>query len=249
MPAATSSGSAAGCPAARCCPRPAGASDLWTTYLQTWHPVSIGSDAVAPPYLAVVATVATLLFGKASLAVDVLLLGSMPLAGLLAYLALGRVVTSRVLRAWGAVAYASLPVLSGAIAGGRLGTAIAVVLLPVLAVLVAMALDPNRPRGWQPVFAGGFVLAVVVAFVPLAYVIAVILAVIAVATAWRTRGRCHPAGVAACRATRPPPALDAGDRPRPRLLLLEAGLPGPGLSDPRLSGTRCCSPIQAAPVP
>jgi GT2 family glycosyltransferase len=217
-------------------PAPAGASDLWTTYLQTWHPVSIGSDAVAPPYLAVVATVATLLFGKASLAVDVLLLGSVPLAGLLAYLALGRVVTSKVLRAWGAVAYASLPVLSGAIAGGRLGTAIAVVLLPVLAVLVAMALDPNRPRGWQPVFAGGFVLAVIAAFVPLAYVIAVILAVIAVATAWRTRG--DAIRLASLLAV--PPALllpwTLAIVREPRLLLLEAGLPGPGLSDPRLPG-------------
>jgi GT2 family glycosyltransferase len=215
---------------------PAGARDLWTTYLQTWHPVSIGSDALAPPYLAVVASIATVLFGKASLAIDVLLLGSVPLAGLTAYLSLGRVVTSRVLRAWGAVAYATLPVLSGAIAGGRLGTAVAVVLLPVLAVLVAMTLHPSRPRGWQPVWAGGFVLAVVTAFVPLAYVIAVLLAVLAVATLSRTRA--DAVRIVALLAV--PPALllpwTLAIVRRPELLLLEAGLPGPGLSDPRLSG-------------
>jgi hypothetical protein len=232
-------------------PAPAGASDLWTTYLQTWHPVSIGSDALAPPYLAVVATVATLLFGKASLAVDVLLLGSVPLAGLTAYLALGRVVSSRVLRAWGAVAYATLPVLSGAIAGGRLGTGMAVVLLPVLAVLVAMTLDPQRPRGWQPVWAAGFVLAIVVAFAPLAYVLAVLLAVVAVATRWRTR----PDVLRLSALLVVPPALllpwTLALVRQPELLLLEAGLPGPVLSDPRLSGVSVLltDPGGPGPVP
>ncbi len=45
----------------------------------------------APPYLAVIAALATVLGGKPWLAVDVILLGCVPLAGLTAYLAARRI--------------------------------------------------------------------------------------------------------------------------------------------------------------
>ena len=64
-----------------------GAPALWQEYLAGFHAVSMGSSASAPPYLAVVAALGTVLGGQAWLAVDVLLLGCVPLAGLTAYLA------------------------------------------------------------------------------------------------------------------------------------------------------------------
>ena len=64
-----------------------GASDLWREYLQGFHPVGIGSSSSAPPYLALIAALATLLGGKPWLAVDVILLGCVPLAGVSAFLA------------------------------------------------------------------------------------------------------------------------------------------------------------------
>jgi len=45
-------------------PAPAGASDLWSAFFSAWHPVGTGSTSPAPPYLVVVATVATLLAKK-----------------------------------------------------------------------------------------------------------------------------------------------------------------------------------------
>ncbi len=45
-----------------------GASDLWREYLQGFHPVGIGSGDSAPPYLAIVAALATVLGGKPWLA-------------------------------------------------------------------------------------------------------------------------------------------------------------------------------------
>ncbi|HUR73795.1 MAG TPA: glycosyltransferase, partial [Sporichthya sp.] len=62
-------------------PAPGGASDLWSAYTGSWHPDAVGTSAAAPPYLGVVAFVATLLGGHADLAVTVLLLGCVPLAG------------------------------------------------------------------------------------------------------------------------------------------------------------------------
>ena len=104
-------------------PAPDSASDLWRTYTQAWHPVGVGSATDSPPYLAVVALLGVLLLNHASTAVDVLLLGAVPLAGVSAYLALRPVVTAVPLRAWGAATYALLPPVVGAVATGRLSTA------------------------------------------------------------------------------------------------------------------------------
>ena len=71
-----------------------GSGALWREYLAGFHAVGVGSTASAPPYLAVVAALATVLGGQAWLAVDVLLLGCVPLAGLTAYLATRRLVAA-----------------------------------------------------------------------------------------------------------------------------------------------------------
>ena len=120
-----------------------GAAALWREYLAGFHAVSVGSTASAPPYLAVVAGLATLLGGQAWLAVDVLLLGCVPIAGLTAYLATRRLVTATSARVLLAASYALLPVATGAVAAGRLGTAVAFMLLP----LIADQRGPDAHRG------------------------------------------------------------------------------------------------------
>ncbi|MYS40741.1 glycosyltransferase, partial [Streptomyces sp. SID5998] len=114
-------------------PAPADSGDLWARYLDAWHPVGTGGTPAAPPYLALVAMLASVLFGSTGLAVTVLLIGSVPLAGFTAYFASRPLVPSRLLRAWAAVAYAFLPATTGALAGGRIGTAVLAVLLPLIA--------------------------------------------------------------------------------------------------------------------
>ena len=62
---------------------------------------------------------------------DVLLLGCVPLAGITAYLAARRVTSHTAARVWAACSYALLPVATGAVAAGRIGTAVTFVLVPV----------------------------------------------------------------------------------------------------------------------
>jgi hypothetical protein len=167
--------------------------------------------------------------------VGLLLLAAVPLAGLTAYLALRRLVRSVPLRLWGAVSYALLPPLLGAVATGRLGTVVVAVLLPLLAlaVLRALGLGSGSPS-WRAAWAAGLLLAVMAAFVPLLWVVA---AVAVLARAAADRGRTLPR--AAVMVLVPPllllPWLPALVRD-PQLLLLEAGLPGPGLSERGLTG-------------
>jgi GT2 family glycosyltransferase len=91
-----------------------GASTLWGEVLRAFHPVGIGSASAAPPSAFFVALLATLLLGKTWLAVDVLLLGAVPLAGITALLALRRITRTALVRVWAAASYALLPVAGSA---------------------------------------------------------------------------------------------------------------------------------------
>jgi len=205
-----------------------GASDLWREYVQGFHPVGVGSGSSAPPYLALVAALATLLGCKPWLAVDVILLGCVPLAGVSAFLAVRRVTRSVPVRVWAAASYALLPVAMGAIAGGRIGTAVVFVLVPAIALLAGRMLTQPARRARRAAWATGLTIALAAAFVPLVWAVALVAALALVAArpgAWR-----NLAIVAAL-----PPVLlmpwTLRVAAHPSTLLLEAGLQRPGLAD------------------
>src|ERR1022692_2417527 len=149
-----------------------GASDLWHTYLQTFHPTGIGSTTPAPPYLVVIASLATLLGGKPWLAIDVILLGCVPLAGMSAMLAVRRLTRSAAVRVWAAVSYALLPVAMGVFAGGRFGTAVVFVLLPLIALQSAHILGSPRQQALRAAWATGLLVTIGAMFVPLLWLLA-----------------------------------------------------------------------------
>ncbi|MCA1713223.1 MAG: glycosyltransferase family 2 protein [Actinobacteria bacterium] len=147
----------------RLLPVPAGARDLWASYADSWHPVSVGSPVDAHPAVAVLAALSTVLLGKPWLALDVLLLGSVPIAGAVAYAAAGRLTGSRPLRVWAGATWALLPVATGAVAQGRVDLAAGQVALPALLALgVRLLSTPTWPRAW----ALGLTLAGTTAFAP-----------------------------------------------------------------------------------
>jgi GT2 family glycosyltransferase len=165
-----------------------GAGGLWREYLAGYHDTGIGSAASTPAYVGVMAVLATLFGGKPWLATDVLLLGGVPLAGLTAFLATRRLTPVLAARIWLAASYALLPVATGAVAAGRIGTVVAMVLLPLIASMagrvVAGQLRPSMARAARrAAWAAGLLTAIVAAFVPLAWPVAVIAAV-AAAAAW-----------------------------------------------------------------
>ncbi|MEJ1201355.1 MULTISPECIES: glycosyltransferase [unclassified Streptomyces] len=162
-------------------PAPAGAGELWARYTDAWHTVGTGGTASAPPYLAIVATLASVLLGSTGLAVTLLLVCSVPLAGVTAYFASRPLVTSRLLRAWAAVAYAFLPAATGALAGGRIGTAVLAVLLPLIARAGAAAAGLTSSSGtrgsWRATWAYALLLTITTAFTPVVWPIALLLGV------------------------------------------------------------------------
>jgi GT2 family glycosyltransferase len=160
-------------------PAPGDSSELWSRYLDAWHAVGAGGTPSAPPYLAIVATLSSVLFGSTGLAVTVLLVCSVPLAGFTAYFASRPLVESRLLRAWAAVVYAFLPAATGALAGGRIGTAVLAVLLPLIAragVAASGLANTTGARGsWRATWAYALLLTITTAFTPIVWPIALIL--------------------------------------------------------------------------
>ncbi|WP_329272602.1 glycosyltransferase family 2 protein [Streptomyces sp. NBC_01451] len=160
-------------------PAPADSAELWARYLDAWHPVGAGDTSSAPPYLALVAMLASTLFGSAGLAVTVLLIASVPLAGFTAYFASRPLVESRLLRAWAAVVYAFLPATTGALAGGRIGTAVLAVLLPLMAragIAASGLAHASGARGsWRATWAFTLLLTITTAFTPIVWPIALLL--------------------------------------------------------------------------
>ncbi|HVE74006.1 MAG TPA: glycosyltransferase family 2 protein [Mycobacteriales bacterium] len=154
---------------------PAGAGALWDSYAASWQPAAVGSAVAAAPSVAVLALLGTALLGKAWLAVDLLLLGSVPLAGVSAYLSTRRLLT-RPLRLWAGAAWALLPIGTGAVAAGRIDAAAVQILLPVLLLLGARLLAaPSGASSWRPAWGLGLLLTLAVALAPTLWPLAVVL--------------------------------------------------------------------------
>jgi GT2 family glycosyltransferase len=173
-------------------PADPGASDLWAAYTGSWHALGTGSTQAAPPYIAVLALFATVLFGSTGLTLTLFLVASVPLAGIAAYFASRPLVESRLLRAWGSVAYAFLPAVTGALAAGRLGTAVLAILLPLMAraavasaglQLSGGALERGVRPSWRASWALALMLTFTTAFTPVTWPIALLLA--AAILGWR----------------------------------------------------------------
>jgi GT2 family glycosyltransferase len=164
-----------------------GAGSLWHEYLAGYHDTGIGSAASTPAYVGVLAALSTLFGGKPWLVTDVLLLGCVPLAGMTAFLATRRLTSVLAARIWIAASYALLPVATGAVAAGRIGTVVAFVLLPLIGVLIGRVLTGNPRTASRAAWGAGLLTAVTAAFVPLAWPVVVIAAVAATA-AWSWLG-------------------------------------------------------------
>ncbi|WP_306366282.1 glycosyltransferase [Nocardiopsis sp. CC223A] len=210
-----------------------GAADLWNLYLSGAPDSGLGSDGAVPPYVGILALLSTVTFGKPWIAVSVLLLGSVPLAGATAYLLAREVLGYRPARVWMAASYALLPVVTGAIAQGRLGTAVVHMLMPVLGLLLIRVVSMPAKHSRRAAWGLGLTLAAATAFVPLVWPLALVTGLL-VAAAFGHLGRRLYAAVGISLGVPlvmlMPWTLDL--LVHPTQWLLEAGLHRPELSEP-----------------
>ena len=159
-------------------PAPDGICDWWAAYTAGWHPVGAGSTAPAPPYVLVLGVAGVLTLGDADLLVSLLLLGAPVLAALGAHRLLRRAGAGPAGAVWAAVAYGSLPLVTGAMAQGRLGTVLGTAVLPLVAVAALSLTDEVPPlQRWVRRFRAGLAAAVLAALVPVAWPMLAVVAV------------------------------------------------------------------------
>ncbi len=173
------------------------ATGIWRMWRDGWQGPGLGHSALAVPYLPVLAGLTWLVqwipgvsdASAGATTIAYLLAACMPLSGWTAYRAARTVTDARWPRAAAAVAWATLATLTTAVSGGRLGPAVAHVVLP-LAIAGVFAIA--RRRAGAPVtFGTVLATAVLGAFAPplLALVTVMALVVVAAGRGWaRLRG-------------------------------------------------------------
>ncbi|WP_127783830.1 hypothetical protein [Rhodococcus sp. X156] len=170
-------------------PTPDGSTTLLRSYLDEWHPVAGGTSSPAAALTGLFGLLGVP-FGGAALAMAVVLLAAIPLAGLSAYCATRSSGLSPATRAVLAGMWALLPVGTAAIADGQLDTVFTFVLLPVvLAGVVSVlrgapaALDrqgrPTARSSWLATTAGTALgLAVLASASPVMYVLVLVVVLV-----------------------------------------------------------------------
>jgi GT2 family glycosyltransferase len=149
-------------------PAPGSAGDWWGLLFERHHDVGLASDALPPLFALPLAAVSTPVWFHPGLVVTILMVLAVPLAALTAH-RLGRLISDRrgPRMVW-AVSYALLVVATGAVGQGRIGTVVALVVLPVIVNTAWQLAD--RP-GWQLALRLGIWIALASAFAPIVLVL------------------------------------------------------------------------------
>jgi GT2 family glycosyltransferase len=153
-------------------PFPASAWDLFAEYRATLHLGGLGSTLAASPSLALLGFASLVAAGKALVAEKLLLWLALPLAAATCTRALRVVVADRAPRAVASLIYATSPLAIGALAQGRLGELVFLVLAPPAFAQVVLAFRGDQPREpWRPALRFTLLAAVAIAMYPPALVI------------------------------------------------------------------------------
>ncbi len=152
-------------------PAPDSAGDWWRAIIERSQPVGLGSTSIAPAFLVPLMLAATPVWAVPGVIVATLMLFAVPLAGLTAHRLGRRLTTHRAHRIVWAVSYALSIVAVGAVAEGRLGTVVALIVLPIVANTAIQLVDDP---GWQKGVRLGIWIAVASAFAPVAFLLCVL---------------------------------------------------------------------------
>jgi GT2 family glycosyltransferase len=174
-------------------PSPDGVGHWWQVWGSSNQKLGTGSDAPGPAYLFPLALLGTLFLGHGGFVVELLFVLAVPLGFVGALRFLRRVTVLPWAPLWGAAAYAVLPVVSGSVSQGRLGTVAGAAILPWVAT-AALGLAETGPdaetRRWRAAWRTSLAAGLLVAFVPPAWLVLLVLVLFAGVTgAARGRGR------------------------------------------------------------
>lgn len=180
-------------------PAPDGVGHWWDVWSSGHQRIGTGTDAPGPAYLLPLALAGTVLLGKPGLVVGLLFVLAVPIAFVGALRLVRRVTEGTWAPLWAAAAYGLLPVLTGAVSQGRLGTVAGAAVLPWVAT-AALGLgatgDDAATRRWRAAWRTALGAGVLIAFVPPVWLVMLLVLLFAAVTG-ATRGRLRELAIVA----------------------------------------------------
>jgi GT2 family glycosyltransferase len=169
-------------------PVPDGVGHWWSAWASSQHDIGTGSSEPGPAYLFPLAALGTLFFGHVELVLDLVFIFAVPAAFLGALRFLRKLSAGTWVTLWGAATFALMPVVSGAVSQGRIGTVVGAAVLPYL-VTAALGLAASVPsesghppevRRWRSAWRTSLLAGLLISFVPSALIVLALVLLFAV---------------------------------------------------------------------
>jgi GT2 family glycosyltransferase len=169
-------------------PAPNGAWNFLTSYADSWHSVSLGSAASAPPWLPFLGLLGSLVGGRAPLLLVLLFLFAIPASAGAMYALMRKVTSERWLRVGASVLYALSPSVITGVVDGHLSIAVISWLLPLVFLAARPLLNIQR-ASWRRIWSVGLLVSIVIAFAPIFALLLLITVALTLAVAYHDGGR------------------------------------------------------------
>ena len=142
---------------------PAGATDLWRTYFESWHQVGMGSTVATPTWVAITATASLFFLGKVQFLITTFFLVAPVLTMFTASKLLKRLTGNTWISIPAAFLYAVSPVAIAAVSTGHIATVLFMILAPLVALLLR-DIEKIESFTWRKIAGVSLLLAVLYGF-------------------------------------------------------------------------------------
>jgi GT2 family glycosyltransferase len=159
---------------------PAGATDLWTKYFESWHEVGMGSSLATPPWVAITAIASLVVLGKVQFLITLFFLIAPLLIMWSGLNVLKKLTSNKMISIPASFLYAISPVTVAAISSGHIATLVLLITAPFVALLL-YGWGNIEKYSWRKIFAVSLVISLLYAFTLMSFLITLI-AALAVAT-------------------------------------------------------------------
>ena len=149
---------------------PAGATDLWRTYFESWHQVGMGSTVATPTWVAITATASLFFLGKVQFLITIFFLVAPILMMFSASKLLKRLTGNTWISIPAAFLYAVSPVSIAAVSTGHIATVLFMILAPLVALLLS-DIENIESFTWRKIAGVSLLLALLYGFSLMIFVI------------------------------------------------------------------------------
>lgn len=149
---------------------PAGATDLWRTYFESWHQVGMGSTVATPTWVAITATASLFFLGKVQFLITTFFLVAPVLMMFTASKLLKPLTGNTWISIPAAFLYAVSPVAIAAVSTGHIATVLFMILAPLVALLLS-DVEKMENYTWRKIAGVSLLLALLYGFSLMIFVI------------------------------------------------------------------------------